>query len=450
MTFLYILIFLILLSIVVSLHELGHYSMAKIFNVYCEEFSIGFGPKLFHKKLKYKRRKPLFESSDIPKERIFPAKDPKFEYIQSETTFSIGIIPFGGYVLMAGEQNKELINKELPKERTLDGINHAKQIIIYLAGVITNFIIAFILLFINYSSIKQTISLGDISNEIMVSSSSLVGEKGISSHDKILYAYQEYHNLDGASEVIYFPQNGYGNKLEVYSKYKGNTNYLEEDCISFAVQDCFLYKYYASIDSSQYTYPKEFENYNIKVDSYRIVHIKYQKENSDTILETSIKSTMQESKVGNATIKTFQLLGISPTTKEERLTLGRAFTTTSKQFGNLFTSLYRALFSIFTPSGWQQTGGIISVYQVTTDAFRSNDLSYFLLIWGYISINLGCFNLLPFPGLDGWQVFIALAETISRKKVSLKTRGIINAIGLVLLFAFAGVLLVKDIIRFIF
>lgn len=450
MTFIYILIFLILLSIVVSLHELGHYSMAKIFNVYCEEFSIGFGPKIISKKFKYKRKKPLYESSDIPRERIFPAKDPNFEYIQSETTFSLGVIPFGGYVLMAGEQNKELINKELPKERTLEGINHGKQIIIYLAGVITNFIIAFILLFINYSCIKQTISLGDTSNEIVVSESSLVSEKGISSHDKIIYAYQEYHNLDGASDIVYFPQNGYGDKLEVYSKYKDNSNYLDENCISYAVQDCFLYKYYASVDSSLYSYPKEFESLNIKFDSYRIVHLKYLKPNSDTIYETSIKSTVQESEVGNAKIKTFQLLGISPISKEERLTLGKAFTTTGRQFGNLFTSLYKALFSIFTPSGWQQTGGIISVYQVTTNAFRSNDLSYFLLIWGYISINLGCFNLLPFPGLDGWQVFIALAETISRKKISLKTRGIINAIGLILLFTFAGVLLVKDIIRFIF
>ena len=449
MTFLYILLFLVFLSIVVSLHELGHYSIARIFNVYCEEFSIGFGPKIIHKKLKYKRKKPLFNSPNIDPERILPCRNPNYEYIQSETYFSVGVIPLGGYVMMAGEQNKELINKEIPKERTLEGINHGKQIMIFLAGVITNFILAFILLFINYSCVKQTISLGEQTNEVNVEDSSLISEKGITTNDRILYAYQEYHNLDGISEVVYFPQNGYGGKFDKYISYKEGTSYLDSDCISYAVQDPFLYKYYTSLDKSLYSYPEEFKNLSLKFDSYRIVHIKYQKPNSATILETSIKSLSHESEIGNAKVRVFQLLGISSLTKEERLTIGHAFTRSGSQFGNLFTSLYRALFSIFTPSGWQQTGGIISVYQITTNAFKSNDISYLLLIWAYISINLGCFNLLPFPGLDGWQTLLAIGETVSRKKISLKVRGIINIIGMVILFAFAGILIVKDIIRFI-
>ena len=45
--------------------------------------------------------------------------------------------------------------------------------------------------------------------------------------------------------------------------------------------------------------------------------------------------------------------------------------------------------------------------------------------------------------------FIALTETVTRRKIYLKVRGIINAIGLIVLFAFAGILIVKDIIRFI-
>ncbi len=449
MTFLYVLLFLVLLSIVVSLHELGHYSIASIFNVYCAEFSIGFGPKIFRKRFKYKRKKPLFNSPNIEPERILPCRNPNYEYIQSETYFSVGVIPLGGYVLMAGEQNIDLLNKEIPVERTIEGINHLKQIMIFLAGVFTNFLLALVLLFVNYSSVKQVISLGDKSNEVMVSESSLISEKGISSYDRILYAYQEYHNLEGSSDIFYFPQNGYGEKLDKYLTYKEGTSYLSPTCVSYAVQDCFLYKYYSSLDSSHYSYPEEIKNYSVKYDSYRLVHIKYQKQNSDDILETSIKCLTQETQVGNEKIKSFQLLGISPLTKEERLGIKQAFITTGSQFGNLFTSLYKGLFSIFTPTGWKQTGGIIAVYQVTTDAFKSSDISYFLLIWAYISINLGCFNLLPFPGLDGWQCFIALTETVTRRKISLKVRGIINAIGLILLFAFAGLLIVKDIIRFI-
>lgn len=56
MTFLsilgYIVLFILCLSVLIVVHEAGHFAMAKAFNVYCLDFSIGFGPALFHKKRK--------------------------------------------------------------------------------------------------------------------------------------------------------------------------------------------------------------------------------------------------------------------------------------------------------------------------------------------------------------------------------------------------------------
>ena len=74
MTILYILLFLVFLSILIIIHELGHLAAAKAFNVYCLEYSIGMGPLLF----KHKRK-------------------------GGETQFSLRAIPFGGYVSMYGE-----------------------------------------------------------------------------------------------------------------------------------------------------------------------------------------------------------------------------------------------------------------------------------------------------------------------------------------------------------
>ena len=71
MTVLYILLFIVLLSVLIVVHELGHLVAAKAFNVYCLEYSIGMGPLLFKKKRK-----------------------------GGETQFSIRAIPFGGYVSM--------------------------------------------------------------------------------------------------------------------------------------------------------------------------------------------------------------------------------------------------------------------------------------------------------------------------------------------------------------
>ena len=83
MIVLYILLFLVFLSILIIIHELGHLAAAKAFNVYCLEYSIGMGPLLF----KHKRK-------------------------NGETQFSLRAIPFGGYMAMYGEEWNSL--KVLP------------------------------------------------------------------------------------------------------------------------------------------------------------------------------------------------------------------------------------------------------------------------------------------------------------------------------------------------
>ena len=88
-----ILVFLIILGSIITVHELGHFLAAKFFGVYCSHFSIGFGPKIWSKKTK-------------------------------ETEYEIRILPFGGFVAMAGEETEADEDKveNLPAERTLQGI----------------------------------------------------------------------------------------------------------------------------------------------------------------------------------------------------------------------------------------------------------------------------------------------------------------------------------------
>ena len=91
-TLLNILVFLLILTGIIVIHELGHFVTAKFFKVYCGAFSIGMGPKIYGKKGK-------------------------------ETEFQIRALPIGGFVSMAGEadqeDNEEL--KDVPVERTLKG-----------------------------------------------------------------------------------------------------------------------------------------------------------------------------------------------------------------------------------------------------------------------------------------------------------------------------------------
>lgn len=114
-----------MLVAILTIHEFGHFVAAKAFGVYCYEFSIGMGPKLFERKGK-------------------------------ETKFCIRALPIGGYVAMAGDDDSnpdiEKPEIEIPKERTLPGIAPLKRIVVMAAGVIMNFVLAIVIVSIIFLS----------------------------------------------------------------------------------------------------------------------------------------------------------------------------------------------------------------------------------------------------------------------------------------------------------
>ncbi len=107
------LVFLLVLSVLVFVHELGHFSVARYFGVTVHQFSIGFGPKLITKYWK-------------------------------GTSWSISLIPLGGYVQMKGQEDLD------PAKTSTDSDSYSmltptKRILILLAGPFANFILAFFL-----------------------------------------------------------------------------------------------------------------------------------------------------------------------------------------------------------------------------------------------------------------------------------------------------------------
>ena len=118
MTILYILLFLVFLSVLIVIHELGHLIAAKTFHVYCLEYSIGMGPLLF----KHKRK-------------------------NGETQFSLRAIPFGGYVSMYGEGVELPEGVEIDPSRSLNNIKAWKRAIVLLAGVTMNAVLALVFFF---------------------------------------------------------------------------------------------------------------------------------------------------------------------------------------------------------------------------------------------------------------------------------------------------------------
>lgn len=95
--------------------------------------------------------------------------------------------------------------------------------------------------------------------------------------------------------------------------------------------------------------------------------------------------------------------------------------------------------------GVEQVSGPIGVTGAITDAAKTNAYSLFYLIV-VISMNLGIFNLLPIPALDGGSLLLLLIEMIVRKPIPQKIEYGIKAVGFILLMTFAVLISFKDII----
>lgn len=102
---------LIVFSILIIVHEFGHYIVAKKSGVLVEEFSIGMGPKLFGKQ-------------------------------KNETMYSIRLFPIGGYCKMLGDDS------ESNDDRAFNNKSVSKRIAVVLAGAFMNFVLAFLIIFV--------------------------------------------------------------------------------------------------------------------------------------------------------------------------------------------------------------------------------------------------------------------------------------------------------------
>ncbi|KKR85781.1 MAG: Membrane-associated zinc metalloprotease, partial [Candidatus Woesebacteria bacterium GW2011_GWB1_41_10] len=103
-----ILIFLLVLSILVLVHESGHFWVARKNGIWVEEFGFGLPPRVFGKKI-------------------------------GETIYSLNLFPFGGFVRLHGENNEEEI--EDPKRAFL-GKSKKVRFAVIIAGVVMNFLLA--------------------------------------------------------------------------------------------------------------------------------------------------------------------------------------------------------------------------------------------------------------------------------------------------------------------
>ena len=487
--FIGIIVFIFGLGIVICLHEAGHFSMAKLFKVYCEEFSIGFGPRIIS---------------------INP-KDKKTGQKKWETTLNIRLLPLGGYVSMVGEEEDSQMTEAgqtpVPKERTFGGVNHGKQAIIMIAGIVMNVILSYFLFLFGNAFGRQQDPYVD---RIALVDNSPLAERGLSSGDIIDGLVLELGTLDidsdgnrSASSTLMIVD-GDGNELtpqqyvSFKDKYSGiKYNQLIRKIGSYPeVETEFKFDTYNFYRLQSITDIAVFDDHGanlvVQVDSVVASSdstdadklLRYAPVGKDGGLKLTVDYTRRSDGQKGETIQaqipnkeaerllddhqtlqkyySFGSLGVgvymtympdlaAQKAGSDRITgdtFGRAIVRSFVNQGEGIRDVYVALGSLFTPKGWNNVGGIVSIFMTNQQAV---DLGFYYVmwVWGIISINLAVLNLLPIPGLDGWQLLLCIIESITRKKISQKFKGYASIIGLSCLIILSVVLIILDLIRYL-
>ena len=146
-----IIILFVMLGLIISIHEFGHFIAAKKSGVYVDEFSLGMGPLIF-------KRKPK----------------------NSETTYSLRLLPIGGFVAMAEKEDPKL---KIKKDRILENKGFLRILWVLINGIVFNFILAIVLFFISGLIYGRPVSEAVISKVV---EGGAAYKAGIEEGDKIL------------------------------------------------------------------------------------------------------------------------------------------------------------------------------------------------------------------------------------------------------------------------
>ena len=142
------------------------------------------------------------------------------------------------------------------------------------------------------------------------------------------------------------------------------------------------------------------------------------------------------------------LLGIQVATENVRQTLGQALTMSFTYVGLVF----QAIAGFFSPrtfqSSIQQSTGVIGVAVMAQQAAGRGPIDYAFLV-ALLSLSLGIMNILPIPPLDGGKVAIEIVEGLSRRQLSRKLSIGLSLAGTLVLVTLIGYLMYADVVRFV-
>ena len=412
-----IIIAILFFGVIILIHEFGHFIFAKLFGVKVNEFAIGMGPTLLKKQGK-------------------------------ETKYALRLLPIGGFVSMEGEEEESDDGRAFCNQKTW------KRMIIIAAGATFNIILGIIICFFLVGS-DELVGTNQILQfyETAVSNQ----EGGLKAGDKIIEidgkrVFSDYDisflmQRNGSGTYSFVVERD-GEKIELPEVHfarrtGGNFSYAEDCTISslsakikgFGLKDGDKI---ISVNGEEVTKGEELISAIGKDEDYTY---------DFAVERNGERHEFTEVKLAVVTVFDFVILGedknIANVTKNAfgyALSMGRM--------------VYLSLFDLLRGQyGMNDIAGPIGTISVITDIAEESiatfDWSQMFMIMAMITINIGLFNLLPVPALDGGHLFFMVFELIFIKKIPQKYESYIHAAGLIILFGFMALISASDIWKLI-
>ena len=438
--------FLFILGFCVTIHEFGHFILAKIFGIAVEKFSIGYGPALIRKKI-------------------------------GETDFRIAYFPLGGYVKMAGEEEGKILgsdrhaepeikDKEMPigqiEEITAsekhDGFYDApiyKRIIVVLSGPLFNIFSAFVVLFCTfmiYGLVVTPFTHVEVDKEsYWARSGFLTGDSIIAVNNNPVKNWEEFLDNLTPSEIAAVTISRNGEILDINILFEAESTGLTPivppvlgnlkqngpaDKAGMKKGDIIV----MINDQQMHTWHQMVE----LVRENRNVPLWFTWRHEDEYLVAEITPASFYDPIAQDTIGQ---IGVFMPFSRKYLPLfdglGLAFTRTIEIINRMLGIFYQ-LITRQIPA--RQLGGPIAIFKLSTESAQWG-FEHLLGLLMIISINLGIINLFPIPALDGGHILIAIIEAIRRKRFSKRTMLVIQQVGYVIILLLIIFVTFNDITR---
>lgn len=420
------------LSLLILLHEFGHYFFARLFKTRVEKFYLFFDF--------------MFPFPNVLNFALFKKK-------KGDTEYGLGWFPLGGYVKIAGMIDESMDKDAMaqpPQPWEFRSKKAWQRLFIMLGGIIMNVLTAMVIYaivfgvwgeeYIPAANVKNGIAPNTVAETIGLQD----GDKIISVEGKEIEYYGEVARkiiFDGAKSLE-IERNGERMALNIPKGTIGRMSKRQRESFVVPRMPTVVKKVspkgeaekmgLKAGDSVLAVNGGEAIFFDQMVDS---LQANKSKPITMTVMRAGAPVTLSGMVTEGGTLGFERNIDVSRFFETKVIkygfgaAIGKGFTYTFEQVGNYWSGL-KLLFTSPEIKVSENLGGLISFGQMFEPEFDWQD---FLMLTAFVSIILAVMNLLPIPGLDGGYVIFLLFEMISGRKVSDKVLEVANTVGLVLL-----------------